>query len=66
MTADHCACCGQVIPEGRQVCFKCTNKYPPTTYNPVYQAYKVLVDCKNGEESIAIEEAIGYLGEALA
>ena len=34
-------------------------------YDPVYEAYQVLINCKDGEESIAIEEAIGYLGEAL-
>lgn len=22
-TADRCVCCGDVIPEGRQVCLKC-------------------------------------------
>ncbi len=35
------------------------------SYNPVYQAYKALADCEEGDETIAIEEAIGYLGEAL-
>ena len=35
------------------------------SYNPVYRAYKALVECPEGEEAIAIEEAIGYLGEAL-
>ena len=34
-------------------------------YDPVYEAYRILTGCKEGEESIAIEEAIGYLGEAL-
>lgn len=34
--------------------------------NPVYEAYKVLLDCKEGDETVAIEEAIGFLGEALA
>lgn len=23
--ADRCVCCGEIIPEGRFVCFKCTN-----------------------------------------
>lgn len=34
--------------------------------NPVYEAYKVLVDCEEGGEAYAIETAIGFLGEALA
>ncbi len=21
--AEHCVCCGEIIPEGRQVCYKC-------------------------------------------
>lgn len=25
--AEHCVCCGQVIPEGRQVCSKCEYKF---------------------------------------
>lgn len=34
-------------------------------YNPVYEAYRILTRCKDGEEAVAIEDAIGYLGEAL-
>lgn len=34
-------------------------------YELVCQAYKTLTECSNGEELSAIEEAIGYLGEAL-
>lgn len=66
MTTDHCARCGQAVLEGSQVYPECANKCSTATYDPVYQAYKVLVNCGDGEESIAIEEAIGYLGEALA
>lgn len=25
MYADSCVCCGAIVPEGRQVCFKCEN-----------------------------------------
>ena len=27
MTADFCVCCGEMIPEGRQVCPECEQKY---------------------------------------
>ena len=42
------------------------------TYNPVYEAYRALLEVFNDpaadftDQAIAIEEAIGYLGEALA
>lgn len=25
-TSDHCVCCGEIIPEGRQVCPKCESE----------------------------------------
>lgn len=34
-------------------------------FRAVEKAYQTLVNCKEGEEAIAIEEAIGFLGEAL-
>ena len=24
---DHCICCGEIIPEGRQVCWSCEKKF---------------------------------------
>lgn len=39
-------------------------------YNPVYEAYRILVKVMESDDDrdawIAIEEAIGFLGEALA
>ena len=23
MTEEHCVCCGEIIPEGRQICWSC-------------------------------------------
>lgn len=43
----------------------------PENYNPVAEAYRILLDVFNKKDatiedfSIATEEAIGYLGEAL-
>lgn len=41
-----------------------------SNYNPVYEAYRVLTDAMESDSDrdawIAIEEAIGFLGEALA
>lgn len=40
-------------------------------YNPIAEAYKILLEIQDNKEAtsddafIAIEEAIGYLGEAL-
>ena len=38
-----------------------------SNYDPVYEAYRLLVATRDGEEdpSVAIDEAIGFLGEAL-
>lgn len=41
------------------------------TYDPVQEAYRILYEALNGKETdyqaamIAMEEALGYLGEAL-
>jgi hypothetical protein len=34
-------------------------------YDPVYEAYKLLIGARDTGDEIAIDEAIGYLGEAL-
>ena len=33
MSVDRCVCCGEIIPEGRQVCPKCEVKNEPFTLN---------------------------------
>ena len=35
-------------------------------YNPVYEAYRTLIDARDNRDETLIDEAIGYLGEALA
>lgn len=30
MDAERCICCGEIIPEGRQVCIKCENEITDT------------------------------------
>lgn len=36
-----------------------------TTYDPVYEAYRILVDARDNDTDFDIDEVIGYLGEAL-
>lgn len=34
-------------------------------YNPVYEAYRILVEARDSGEDFDIDTVIGYLGEAL-
>ena len=36
---------------------------PERSYDPVEEAYRVLANCEPGDEQMAIDEALGYLGE---
>lgn len=69
-----------ICTDESQCLFDDSGKFPTTydvfpmkklTYNPIEKAYYILLDVINNKESdiadysIAIEEAIGYLGEAL-
>ena len=51
----------------RDICFRCWNRLAPEskTYNPIAEAYKLLVNyCRNGMK-IDFNKVIRYLGEAL-
>lgn len=40
MNNETCVCCGNIIPEGRQVCLICEGKYAKYTTSEVPQRYK--------------------------
>lgn len=47
---------------------KCPNCQVPIgikPHNPVYEAYKILVNARDNNTDFDIDEVIGYLGEAL-
>lgn len=51
--AEHCVCCGQVIPEGRQVCIICGKKVDTKVKADVVEVVRCK-DCKHyhrGKES---------------
>lgn len=44
--SDRCVCCGEIIPEGRQVCPQC-EKNP---WKAINDAYSALCEKKGGAE----------------
>lgn len=46
--AEHCVCCGQIIPEGRQVCIICGKKVDTKVKADVVEVVKCK-DCKHSD-----------------
>ena len=55
--AEHCVCCGAVIPEGRQVCIICGLKtnYKQSTADVVEASHGYWIDGKCGHYKICSE-----------
>lgn len=69
MSAEYCACCGTIIPEGRQVCPMCEAmisnipiKRKPMTLNE-YQAAAMRTAKKQDKRSELLEATLGIVGE---
>ena len=56
MSENRCVCCGEIIPEGRQCCQKCTKEFMERERKVLYSA---VATKKNG----ALKESCGLLSE---
>lgn len=57
---DRCVCCGEIIPEGRQICWKCENattKYESWYILPARQCGKINLMRKMIEEWKKLNES---------
>lgn len=65
---EYCIACGEIIPEGRQVCYNCENGYYPKKNNRATEkkqdvAVVLCRDCKHlieYSDEPAVERANGY------